>query len=721
MSTEHPVIAAQAPVNEPSPSTTMSTEHPITPSPPQLSHQPSPIKQGAFYARGEPEHVQRYADQNETHQETDFENVDDLLRFLGAPTLHGLSDETFSDMDGPTFIAKANSMSKSIKEEYFKEPSSRLVVFKGMESKVPRGPVTNTECRPSITAALENDFNGSDTTFWPCIRMAGQWAPKGTSPEDQETKAFSYLHYLLLARPDLYVAQGMLGSECGIMFLFGIGGFGIRRLELRWDDEKLSKLLYAFIYRAYDPGHFADSSYTLDPIVGEDDRPTWTITIAIESQVGGVTTERRVPCSNFLPVYSSSPFETRTHVFVTKGGGVDVDGKKLSVLKDQVCRTGKRFDEHKILELVHRPKRVPGVVEAVYHKEIELPSQMDDLEVGKIKHRHGLRQLGSPFASIPTVKEMLKVAFDIVEVLRFLKAHRKILHRDISAGNVMYAPPTEDEQDPETSTQDDEVLYFSEYFLSKSPRRPQTTSVLLVDFNHAEQLTSKTDGHHKRVEQIGTFLFVTMARAVELGGPVKFLEDPLDRVLYPIPPAPDRYAKHYQNNRSKKFPPKPREFAETTERHAPWRHELDHDIESVFWLMLYWAMTAQPKGEAAEYIPIFPWSCLTEKFEGRQMLLTGLRLRFTCEGTFHSTFQPLDDLFKQLARILCSVDRHWLPASDTRNDPEYFAEAFQRLILQFLIDHGNDDVNSFMNRAIDSNPRELKPRSMEAPWFSAWS
>jgi len=26
-----------------------------------------------------------------------------------------------------------------------------------------------------------------------------------------------------------------------------------------------------------------------------------------------------------------------------------------------------------------------------------------------------------------------------------------------------------------------------------------------------------------------------------------------------------------------------------------WRHELEHDAESIFWLLLYWAMVVQPK------------------------------------------------------------------------------------------------------------------------------
>ena len=33
------------------------------------------------------------------------------------------------------------------------------------------------------------------------------------------------------------------------------------------------------------------------------------------------------------------------------------------------------------------------------------------------------------------------------------------------------------------------------------------------------------------------------------------------------------------------------------------------------------------------------------------------------------------------------VDQHWLPETDVRNDSVYMTEAFQRLILQFVLNH----------------------------------
>jgi hypothetical protein len=82
---------------------------------------------------------------------------------------------------------------------------------------------------------------------WPFIRLAGEQASEGTNRVDQKTQAISYLHYLLLAIPDLYVAQGLLTSDTGVMFLFGVGGSGIREFDVKWKDQDLHKLLYAFI------------------------------------------------------------------------------------------------------------------------------------------------------------------------------------------------------------------------------------------------------------------------------------------------------------------------------------------------------------------------------------------------------------------------------------------------------------------------------------------
>jgi hypothetical protein len=120
--------------------------------------------------------------------------------------------------------------------------------------------------------------------------------------------------------------------------------------------------------------------------------------------------------------------------------------------------------------------------------------------------------------------------------------------------------------------------------------------------------------------------------------------------------------------------------------HGGWRHELEHDAESVFWLLLYWAMVAQPEKFPKEKIHAGSWDDLNGNHESRERLIGSLP-EYMSPKLFHSFYEPLRPLIKDLAAILV-IDRYWLPASDLpdpRKDPYYITEAFQRLILDFII------------------------------------
>jgi hypothetical protein len=189
-----------------------------------------------------------------------------------------------------------------------------------------------------------------------------------------------------------------------------------------------------------------------------------------------------------------------------------------------------------------------------------------------------------------------------------------------------------------------------------------------------------------------------MARAVQLGRAVPPHLDLLD-----IPEVP-MIAGHYETchpDRIKKFPYRPREFSFiSTEGTDPkWRHELDHDTESVFWVLLYWLIGAQPEKEEKEPIDVSIWAGLTGSVGARIHLFQG-----GLTGATHSFYQPLCPLLNKLAHIL-NADRHWIESSDPRNDPGYFNEAFQRLILQFILEHRGE---KFMQHRVESQPRRLE-------------
>jgi hypothetical protein len=136
-----------------------------------------------------------------------------------------------------------------------------------------------------------------------------------------------------------------------------------------------------------------------------------------------------------------------------------------------------------------------------------------------------------------------------------------------------------------------------------------------------------------------------------------------------------------------------------------WRHDLDHDAESIFWLLVYWAMTVQPVECSIEDIDAGSWSYLLGTAAARQTLLLGLAQHQQIPGLVHSLYDPLRELIASLAAILV-VDRYWLAESHVRNDPEYINEAFQRLILNFIITNSHEE---WMGHSVEKRLRSVPP------------
>ncbi len=167
-----------------------------------------------------------------------------------------------------------------------------------------------------------------------------------------------------------------------------------------------------------------------------------------------------------------------------------------------------------------------------------------------------------------------------------------------------------------------------------------------------------------------------------------------------VPKSPKCYAEAH-SDRIGDFPEESKVFVDPDDLKSQsqddgWRHELDHDVESVFWLLLYWAMVAQPEGSQVEHLSSHIWTGMLGNFKARDRLISSLSSGDPPENLTHSVYEPLWPLISKLAAILV-VDRHWLPESNVRKRPEYICEAFQRLILHFIVENRNED---FMTRRV---------------------
>jgi len=551
-----------------------------------------------------------------------------------------------------------------------------------------------------------------------------------------------------LARPDLHVAQAVLTSTSGLTFFLGIAGLGIRSSAIGWKSIDLHRVAYAFFYRLYNPGRFSDPSYKRMDLL-EENLVAYTIQIRATTRDGGIQ-DTALP--NLVPLYARSPFGTRTHIFSNPKGPVNVN---VAVLKDQLCQHESRFDEHSILSHIHSAGNVPGVIEEVYHETLEVP-----FCTSRRKYRMGMQHLGQEFMTIPTPQQMLEIVFDILEgnfisvidimlcvhtftVLRYLRFERSVLHRDISKGNVMYFGDNLTPFTGATSGGADETvgpkelpLCFIKYLLgeryvevlpmrnwvdsnvrpnqamSPATRRRYSSTSIVRNTSKAKRVLILRESPEQFVASHlfyvllsfatsqGTPIFI--ARGVEHGGPVPSPNRPC--VVPEVPGAPEPYASHHPD-RIQQFPFAPNllfipEMSSTDDiNNRQWRHELDHDTESVFWLILYWAVCVQPQDGPKEAIDAMIWGGLMGPVESRSNLL-----KSDFKHATHSIYRPLESLLSKLAAILV-VDRNWLESSDPRNNAGYANEAFQRLILQFILDHRQD---TFMKTKVDRELRHPK-------------
>ncbi|KJA28961.1 hypothetical protein HYPSUDRAFT_51074 [Hypholoma sublateritium FD-334 SS-4] len=241
-----------------------------------------------------------------------------------------------------------------------------------------------------------------------------------------------------------------------------------------------------------------------------------------------------------------------------------------------------RFDEAAILKDVHKGGLVPGVIQLLCSEATATSFFHGD----RINRRFGFRQIGARFMRIDTVETMLEAAFDVLQVTRYLRIKHKVLHRDPQTRNAVRMNQT---------------FVSSDIFgvkvmalwgcLSRivseptSSSSPQETSALLIDFNRAERI--RDDLKSELVDVAGTPIFI--ARAVECQGPYPDPKTPFLLKIPAMPKAPSLYEKAHPQRivRFKGIEQITLDSSTATLSSTNWRHELYHDAESFFWLILY--------------------------------------------------------------------------------------------------------------------------------------
>ncbi len=210
---------------------------------------------------------------------------------------------------------------------------------------------------------------------------------------DGTKQSVAYTAYLLQQRPDRVAVCGLYISEKQFSLVL-VDAANAYSTTLRWDNDSARELLFRVFYYINNP-----PVLMIDPtITCEGD----TFTIEFQGQHHkGYTLQS-----------CGQPVGRRTVIFRSKGG-------KAPVIKEQYLRCAAESLEKTILNRVHEPGEMPGVVRVLGSGWVKR-AKGTSIECGmglrkRQKVRFVLQDEGNPFMEITTPYDALVTAWDALE------------------------------------------------------------------------------------------------------------------------------------------------------------------------------------------------------------------------------------------------------------------------------------------------------------------
>jgi len=537
--------------------------------------------------------------------------------------------------------------------------------FRAQGGQSLRNPPEGTRCRPGIVTFDQNrlivsrdelpvsastrnnkqDYVNEDGLTWAQVEATAEYLSAQDTPETSLAKAITYTCYHLLSRPDRVIVPGFYFGPSSFSLIF-TGASGVCRTELKWKNRDHLQLLCDFVERIFNP-----SPEMVDPNIVRNTDDTFDVTLKTKTY----------PRCKIMSL--GRAIGRRTTIFTT--GDPDVP-----IIKEQYLIS--QSPEPEFLKCAHG---VPGVVRLHDYQEYRTGDSVVGCTIGgkpRYKIRLALKDKGVSIKESETPELFLTRLYDMLETAECLY-RMGVLHRDYSLNNVLFREPTvtEEKHDP--------TFCSAMHLLDPSEDR-LVTEMLLIDFEHAANCEKQSP-----LESAGTPLY--QARAAQQLAPMKFSPILVQGMPDLTPEARERYQKIWPE-RWNQFPPddKYHIFESKPEDTKKWYHELRHDVESTFWMLLHWAILLRPNGnEKPTRIPPLFWGTLIDP-ESRRLLVLEVKEQET-GSWLDPSYMPLRGLLRDMAKHL-EGDLHWVSMEEGHPaqmaEASYLREVFQRCILNFL-------------------------------------
>ncbi|CUA68632.1 Patatin-like phospholipase domain-containing protein 7 [Rhizoctonia solani] len=591
------------------------------------------------------------------------------------------SDETDSDSESEDMytgdaplLRLLNRISKQIFES---RGDPEALIFRSADQLKVFNPFTGRDFSPDLVALWEHpqgqDFPQIDYTqdfpippTWCAFAAVGE-AKTGGNGKNQ---LGAYLKNHLQLHPELNAVLGLGANKTEYVLCYHDADV-IDRSVFNW---KQPGPLYAFIKKLY-TRPFRDTSMHL--IAPQNPDLAWVI------KVGNHIYISQAPRS------LAGPGQRR---FTTPA--IEIDTGVRVFIKDIWWNVERAFLEGLLFEQAHREWALPGLMVVDSHGFVLDENRERLTTAGPDRGRHKMRlvtkDIGRPLETVRSLRQFLCVMYDACVVQRNLYRKCCILHRDISDSNIMVAPAGDEYHKRCEGTGSHVEVKFVNQVLQKDGKEPDPApECMVIDLGNGADLkiARKND---ELTDRTGTPKFI--ARSVSSGELLESDDYSSENVSLPSPPEIRDYVhRMHTTEYQRDIPPTPNS---TAQPEAKFAHQLFHDAESTFWVIV-WTLVRSTSGNreekphTKEYSDFYHTMCRHYPQPGEEDD-RGSVLRKSLKYWTSLLHPGLKKMAPMLRGMIFYVWPEW--GLSQAFDPEHVHEALMRLLLVEIIKLDSNDI-----------------------------
>ncbi|QRW11080.1 hypothetical protein RhiLY_10079 [Ceratobasidium sp. AG-Ba] len=474
------------------------------------------------------------------------------------------------------------------------EPHESALVFRSCSNHCLTSPYLGAPQKPDLIArweslsvleqAVESSSNLTSLKppSWFDLAIVGEAKVDRTDP----AQVGNYVRHFLRHRPELNAVLGFFANKKGYRLVYHDASVVHLSAPFSWS----SRPLYAFVHRIYDKP-FQDPSMRI--IGAHSDHATWATNVAGEVFIA----QKSRP---------EPGLGQRRYTSL----GIHLLTARLLFIKDVWWHALRRYHEGLMYERAHAGAPISGLMTVGHYGYVldkfgqRIRTMGGNLQDRQQKHeRYKMRittsDIGRRLEDVETLSELLSVIYDACAVQRNLYRKCKILHRDISDGNIMLAPNSEQYRE-RCANGYAEVKFVNQVISGNKDEKPNPTC-LLIDLGNGADLNTLPP-REALAERTGTPKFI--ARSLSGGKCLDFRDYSSTSVTMPV--LTDRALDLHRIAYGSTYDDYNQEINQdsTVERNAELVHQLFHDAESTFWVTAW--ILARSAGE--NYQPEDTWS-----------------------------------------------------------------------------------------------------------------